>query len=169
MDNTTLKAQIDSQITNETTPAGITPTDVGTNLKAVVDYVDQQVPVKTSLYSIGFLSDGTVNDDLIFSNLAGSAIVSLSSTGVYDITSDISVFTSNKTVIVPFGYQGTTTNSGVVRLPIFNANVLAGYYWAQRITSTIVRLSFTDAPGTLVNPYSILVDREIQLEIKVYS
>jgi len=48
MTNTALKAQIDSQITNETTPAGITPTDVGTNLKAVVDYVDQQVPTKVS-------------------------------------------------------------------------------------------------------------------------
>lgn len=48
MTNTALKAQIDSQITNETTPAGITPTDVGTNLKAVVDYVDQQAPIKTS-------------------------------------------------------------------------------------------------------------------------
>lgn len=43
MTNTTLKAQIDSQITNETNPAGITPTDVGTNLKEVVDYIDQQV------------------------------------------------------------------------------------------------------------------------------
>lgn len=47
MDNTTLKAQIDSQITNETTPSGITPTDVGTNLKSVVDYIDQQSPIKT--------------------------------------------------------------------------------------------------------------------------
>lgn len=47
MINTVLKAQIDSQITNETTPSGITPTDVGTNLKAVVDYVDQQAPIKT--------------------------------------------------------------------------------------------------------------------------
>lgn len=46
MDSTALKAQIDSQITNETTPASISPTDVGTNLKAVVDYVDQQVAFK---------------------------------------------------------------------------------------------------------------------------
>jgi len=42
MTNTALKAQIDGQITNETTPAGITPTDVGTNLKSIVDYVDQE-------------------------------------------------------------------------------------------------------------------------------
>lgn len=48
MTNTALKAQIDSQITNETTPAGITPTEVGTNLKSIVDYVDQQAPIKTS-------------------------------------------------------------------------------------------------------------------------
>lgn len=43
MTNTALKAQIDSQITNETTSNGITPTEVGVNIKAVVDYVDQQV------------------------------------------------------------------------------------------------------------------------------
>lgn len=48
MDNTTLKAQIDSQITNETTPASVSPTDVGTNIKAIVDYVDQQAPSKTN-------------------------------------------------------------------------------------------------------------------------
>ena len=48
MTNTELKAQIDSQITNETTPLGITPTEVGSNLKAIVDYVDQQVLIKTS-------------------------------------------------------------------------------------------------------------------------
>jgi len=43
MTNTALKAQIDSQITNETSANAITPTDVGTNLKAIVDYVDQEV------------------------------------------------------------------------------------------------------------------------------
>ncbi len=39
MTNTALKAQIDSQITNETTANAITPTDVGTNLKAIVDFI----------------------------------------------------------------------------------------------------------------------------------
>ena len=42
MINTALKAQIDSQITNETTQNGITPAEVGGNIKAVVDYVDQE-------------------------------------------------------------------------------------------------------------------------------
>jgi len=46
MTNTALKAQIDSQITNETLPNSVSPTDVGGNLKAVVDYVDQEATQK---------------------------------------------------------------------------------------------------------------------------
>jgi len=46
MINIELKAQIDSQITNETTSNSITPTDVGVNMKELVDYVDQEI-VKT--------------------------------------------------------------------------------------------------------------------------
>ena len=41
MTNAQLKADIDSAITNETTPASITPTSVGVTLKSMVDYVDQ--------------------------------------------------------------------------------------------------------------------------------
>jgi len=48
MTNTALKAQIDSQITNETLSNSISPADVGGNLKAVVDYIDQQALIKTA-------------------------------------------------------------------------------------------------------------------------
>jgi len=48
MTNIALKAQIDSQITNETATGGITPYEVGTNLKEIVNYVDQQVPIKVA-------------------------------------------------------------------------------------------------------------------------
>lgn len=46
MTNTQLKAQIDTQITNETVDFGITPQEVGNNIKAVVDYADQQDALK---------------------------------------------------------------------------------------------------------------------------
>ena len=46
MTNTVLKAQIDSQITNETAQKSVTAAEVGVNIKAVVDYVDQQLPYK---------------------------------------------------------------------------------------------------------------------------
>ena len=62
MDSTALKAQIDSQITNETSPNSISPADVGGNLKSVVDYSDQQAPIKSSgsLISEQWLSDGSL-------------------------------------------------------------------------------------------------------------
>ena len=38
-----LKEEIDLAITTETSPASITPTDVGDTLKLMVDYVDQEI------------------------------------------------------------------------------------------------------------------------------
>jgi hypothetical protein len=66
MTNTALKAQIDSQITNETTQNSITPTEVGVNIKAVVDYADQEVALKES--SANKSTDGTFleNSDVKF-------------------------------------------------------------------------------------------------------
>ena len=43
MDNTTLKQQIDTAITNKTAMKSITPANVGENIKATVDYVDQEI------------------------------------------------------------------------------------------------------------------------------
>lgn len=43
MDNLLLKQQIDTEITNKTTVSSISPTNVGNNIKAVVDYVDQEI------------------------------------------------------------------------------------------------------------------------------
>lgn len=84
MTNTALKAQIDSQITNETTPSGITPTDVGTNLKSVVDYIDQQVDFK--VYKAKLTQSGTDNiTDVILRNDTGKTFTySRNSTGSYN-------------------------------------------------------------------------------------
>lgn len=48
MTNTALKDQIDSNITNKTGAGSITKTNVGNELKSIVDYVDQQAPTKTA-------------------------------------------------------------------------------------------------------------------------
>jgi len=48
MTNAALKEQIDSNITNKTGAGSITKTNVGGELKAIIDYVDQQVPIKTA-------------------------------------------------------------------------------------------------------------------------
>ena len=49
MTNTELKAQIDTQITDETVDNSITPTEVGGNMKDTVDYIDQEVLVNKGL------------------------------------------------------------------------------------------------------------------------
>lgn len=46
MTSSQLKTQIDTDITNKVSSNTITPTNVGVNTKAVVDYVDQQVITK---------------------------------------------------------------------------------------------------------------------------
>jgi hypothetical protein len=47
MDSTTLKAQIDTHITSQTSAGSITKTNVGGYLKSVIDYVDQEIKFKT--------------------------------------------------------------------------------------------------------------------------
>ena len=42
MTKTELKSQIDLDITNKTAAGSIAPSNVGGNIKAVVDYVDQE-------------------------------------------------------------------------------------------------------------------------------
>lgn len=48
MTSEALKTQIDSAITNKTATNSITPANVGINMKAVVDYIDEQFPVDLS-------------------------------------------------------------------------------------------------------------------------
>ena len=43
MTNTELKSQIDSEITNETGANSVSTIDVGSNMKDIVDYVDQEI------------------------------------------------------------------------------------------------------------------------------
>jgi len=47
MTSSQLKTQIDTDITNKVSSNTITPTNVGLNTKAIVDYVDQEKNIKT--------------------------------------------------------------------------------------------------------------------------
>lgn len=65
MTNTVLKNQIDTDITNKTASNSVSPTDVGENMKEVVNYTDQQIPysfwrakINTSTLALTVLNDG---------------------------------------------------------------------------------------------------------------
>lgn len=46
MTNTQVKTQIDTDITNKTSVKSISPLNVGSNIKKVIDYIDQEVKIK---------------------------------------------------------------------------------------------------------------------------
>lgn len=109
MTSTELKAQIDSQITNETSANAITPTDVGTNLKEIVDYVDQQVPHLT--YAAILSQSGTsAPSNTSTKNNSGLTLTwSRTSTGIYVLTSSTSL--SAYTCILQVSNSSFASNS----------------------------------------------------------
>lgn len=52
INSTTLKLLIDTQITNETVDLAITPAEVGGRMKDIIDYVDQEVALISSIEKI---------------------------------------------------------------------------------------------------------------------
>jgi hypothetical protein len=123
---------------------------------------------KSYVAFLQFLPDGTPDDTIVYSDIVDDVTVSQAGTGVYLFSSN-GKFTSNKTLITPFAYQGSTTNSGAVRLPIYSSNAIVGHYWLQRQTSSEVVMYFVDAAQAPVNPYTLLGTRKVTADIKVYN
>lgn len=115
-----------------------------------------------------FSSDGTPDETLVFSNIVDGISYTQTGTGIYELAST-GKFTANKTIITPFAYQGSTTNSGAVRLPIYSSNVIVGYYWLQRTSTNTVLLNIVNASQTPINPYTLLGERNLSIEIKIYA
>lgn len=93
MTNAELKAQIDLDITSATGVNSVTTTDVGGNMKDIVDYVDQEVD--KGLVVLKVAQSGTANPTLTVkknnTNLTFTA--TRVSAGVYNITPSSSVLT----------------------------------------------------------------------------
>ena len=124
MTNTELKAQIDSQITNETSANAITPTDVGTNLKSLVDYIDQEkrpYKVYSATITQSYEDAPTV---VIYENTIGNIVWTRGAAGEYYGTLS-TAFTSLKTMIpnseAILQSDGSAVASGV-RIYVQNVN-----------------------------------------------
>lgn len=110
MTNTSLKAQIDSQITNETTPLGITPAEVGGNLKSVVDYIDQQVPFKIMHGLITQEGTGVPTVAYLKNDTGITLSLSRTSIGRYSATLSAGITPSKVSLIVGSGTSDTIVN-----------------------------------------------------------
>lgn len=140
MTNTALKAQIDSQITNETTAASITPTDVGTNLKAVVDYVDQQSSLFIYASTLDQTGTSAPTNVSTKNNTEFDFVWSRTTTGTYFLTCDTdlspyfcilhisnSTYASNLFTITKIGntFRVRTYDNGT-GTPILSDDLLSG-------------------------------------------
>lgn len=112
MTNTALKTQIDTQITNETVKSGITPTEVGNNIKAVVDYADQQDATKQTT-----LVSGTNIKTINGTSLLGSGNITVSGSSVIKIQKTtittaqvLSLFTTPITIL-------DSSEIGIIKIP----------------------------------------------------
>ena len=96
-----LKAQIDTDITNKTGSGSISKVNVGGNLKAVVDYVDQQAPKVALIYST---QSGTGNPSLtMISNTTGKTYTAdRANTGSYNIYVSPPFSTASKCLVSVF-------------------------------------------------------------------
>lgn len=112
---TTLKAQIDSEITNETVDFAITPAEVGGRMKDAIDYTTEQGQgflVYSALISQSGTSAPTAK---VLKNTTGVTFTySRSSNGNYLLTGSSNVFTTDKTATVSsFNSNGSYSNGRI--------------------------------------------------------
>lgn len=118
--------------------------------------------------TIQFNSGGSILENIAFSDIVDGISYTQTGTGVYELVST-GKFTANKTIINPFAYQGSTTDSGAVRLPIYSSNAIVGYYWLQRTSTNTVLLNVVDTSQSPVNPFTLLGTRKLTIDIKIYN
>jgi hypothetical protein len=119
---TTLKALIDTQITNETVDFAITPTEVGSRMKDCVDYTTENA-VGYLVYSALVSQSGTSNPTV--KELKNTTGVTFSytrnSAGNYTVTGSSNVFTADKTATIhSINTNGSFSNS---RMYFYNIGV----------------------------------------------
>ena len=100
MSKETVKTQIDTDITNKITSKSISPSNVGSNMKAVVDLIPE---TSYKIYT-AFLSQTGTNApvETVFENTLGTIVWTRFSPGRYFATiSGGNMFTINKTLSLP--------------------------------------------------------------------
>jgi len=109
---TTLKAQIDTEITNETVDFAITPAEVGGRMKDCVDYTTEQSS-GFLVYSALISQSGTsIPTAKVLKNTTGVTFAyTRNSNGNYLLTGSSNVFTNDKTAtIYSFNSNGSYSN-----------------------------------------------------------
>ena len=126
MDSTTLKVQIDTNITNKIGVGSISKTDVGGELKSVVDYVDQQVPIKTSaIVSLSSSVQNVLSRDINACNVEDGLCYLPTTTSigkevlVLAVSNNIHVYANQANTVKMFATYGTMISNIILTVNQF--------------------------------------------------
>lgn len=152
MDSTSLKAQIDTDITNKTGASSISKLNVGGNIKSVVDYVDQEAK-GYKIYSIMLSFNGSTFTVKPLKTDFGVVVFTPStpSNGLIYITADTAIFTVDKSI----PESGAISNGGVAYFNI-----------GKRVTDTIFKFDLIKFDGTQTATPTF---SDMPINIRVYN
>lgn len=108
MNNTTLKTQIDSNITNKTDEASISPSEVGGDMKAIIDLVKPYKELRFLLTISSLVPTPTYEVNELTSD-NNDITMTIPSNGVLDISITGNVLTNEKVRISPTTIQNGGT------------------------------------------------------------
>jgi len=152
MDSTTLKAQIDTNITNKTGAGSILKTNVGGELKAIVDYLDQLIPYK-SYHALLNQTGSSATITLIANGLPSAVTFAVVATGNYTFSGS-GLFTLGKT----FFFRGVV-ESGIGKAN-FQFNSSTGGNGINQVSLYVYNDSGVLSDAVFVN---------MPIEIRVYN
>jgi hypothetical protein len=158
MTNVELKSAIDTAITSETTAASVSPTDVGSKMKEVVDYVDQEVGAAAPTYLeyvAKLTKTGGTGTTATFSltefvNTLGQTLVPVNDTVNCVITEDETANFLNETSTVEI-WDSNYLNTVVIKFSIASLNQIQIFSYYEGFHN----INFTDGLFIRIKKYIV--------------
>lgn len=146
MSKETVKTQIDTDITNKITSKSISPLNVGSNMKAVVDLIpDESYKIYTALLSC---IDSSTPVLTVLKNTIGNIIWTRNSIGNYSATLT-GVFTIGKTITF------TSINNGYSVIPKMTTNFSTNSIFLEIYdTATLANVDYIENLGIEIRVYN---------------
>ena len=150
MNNTTLKQQIDTAITNKTAMRSITPANVGENIKATVDYIDQEIAnIELTPGPIGLQGEQGIQGEIGPQGESGTASLPYKSY---------------------IGYIQFSTDGNALNTEIFN-DLESGIYFSLNSTGVYVISVYTSefTTKTIISPFDRISGNPAGVRLPIFN
>lgn len=142
---TTLKALIDTQITNETVDFAITPTEVGSRMKDTIDYTTEQIALAEVLTNKSTNVTTDAASDTKYPSVKAVKTYVDANAGLTFVSVDSNSFDGNGTPSTPlknkFYYRTSQISASAGNAPSRSKNFFNGMQLPDGVTETFSRVS----------------------------